>query len=47
MTRLTCGKLGLDLPAELRENELIDARAAGQMRSRPLSVLLVKINECP
>jgi hypothetical protein len=28
MTRLACGKLGRALPAELRENELIDARAA-------------------
>jgi len=36
LTRLACGKLGGDLPAELRENGWRVARAAGQLSSRPL-----------
>ena len=36
LTRLACGKLERDLPAKLRENGVTDARAAGQLSSRPL-----------
>jgi len=36
LTRLACGKLERDLPAELRENGWSVARAAGQLSSRPL-----------
>jgi hypothetical protein len=36
LTRLACGKLERDLPAELRENGWAVARAAGQLSSRPL-----------
>jgi hypothetical protein len=36
LTRLACGKLERDLPAEWRENESTVARAAGQLSSRPL-----------
>ena len=35
LTRLACGKLERDLPAKLRENEWLVARAAGQLSSRP------------
>jgi len=37
LTRLACGKLERDLPAELRENGWAVARAAGQLSSRPLA----------
>jgi hypothetical protein len=37
LTRLACGKLEGDLPAKLRENGATDARAAGQLSSRPLA----------
>ena len=33
-TRLACGKLGRALPAELRENESTDTRAAGPLAHR-------------
>jgi len=36
LTRLACGRLERDLPAELRENGWTVARAAGQLSSRPL-----------
>jgi hypothetical protein len=36
LTRLACGKLESVLPAKLCENESTDARAAGQLSSRPL-----------
>jgi len=37
LTRLARGKLDSDLPAKLRENGATDARAAGQLSSRPLA----------
>jgi len=36
LTRLACGKLERALPAIMRENEGVVARAAGQLSSRPL-----------
>ena len=39
LTRLACGKLERVLPARLRENQRADARAAGQLSSRPLAVI--------
>jgi len=36
LTRLACGELGRVLPAELRENGVTVARAAGQLSSMPL-----------
>jgi len=40
LTRLACGKLERDLPAQLRENGATVARAAGQLSSRPLGRLV-------